>query len=75
MRNARWAWRTLAPLAPPGISVVTLNTYAHMMPVDEDRGRLVLDSALGPKRAESILSPAVPQAQANVQVSGRRVGQ
>lgn len=35
--------------------MVTLNTYAHMMPVDEDRGRLVLDSALGPKATESIL--------------------
>jgi integrase len=45
--------------------MVTLNTYAHMMPVDEDRGRLVLDSALGPNRAESRLSPAVPQRDAN----------
>ncbi|MFN6121546.1 MAG: tyrosine-type recombinase/integrase, partial [Actinomycetes bacterium] len=27
--------------------MVTLNTYAHLMPVDEDRGRLVLDRALG----------------------------
>lgn len=34
---------------------ITLNTYAHMMPIDEDRGRLVLDSALGPKRAEDLL--------------------
>ncbi len=27
---------------------VTLNTYAHMMPVDDDRARLVLDAALAP---------------------------
>jgi integrase len=38
--------------------MVTLNTYAHMMPIDEDRGRLVLDSALGPDRAESMLRTA-----------------
>jgi integrase len=38
--------------------MVTLNVYAHMMPIDEDRGRLVLDSALGPKQAESILRTA-----------------
>lgn len=38
--------------------MVTLNTYAHMMPIDEDRGRLVLDSALGPKAPESILRTA-----------------
>lgn len=38
--------------------MVTLNTYSHLMPVDEDRGRLVLDSALGPKVAESILRTA-----------------
>jgi hypothetical protein len=38
--------------------MVTLNTYAHMMPIDEDRGRLVLDSALSPKSAEFILRTA-----------------
>ncbi|MEY2521688.1 MAG: hypothetical protein QOJ66_253 [Ilumatobacteraceae bacterium] len=38
--------------------MVALNTYAHMMAIDEDRGRLVLDSALGPKPAESILRTA-----------------
>jgi hypothetical protein len=32
--------------------MVTLNTYAHMMPVDEERGRTALDSALGPNRPE-----------------------
>jgi hypothetical protein len=35
--------------------MVTLTTSAHMMPVDEDRGRSVLDSVLSPNRAESIL--------------------
>ncbi len=39
--------------------MVTLNTYAHMMPVDEDRGRSVLDAVLGPNWPESILSPGV----------------
>jgi integrase len=33
--------------------MITLNTYAHMMPVDEDRGRSVLDSVLGTNRYES----------------------
>jgi len=44
--------------------MVTLNTYAHMMPVDEDRGRLVLDSALGANRAESILRTGESQPNA-----------
>ena len=34
---------------------VTLNTYAHMMPVDDDRARLVLDAALAPRAAEDQL--------------------
>ena len=34
---------------------VTLNTYAHLMPVDEDRARTVLDGAFA--AAESRLSP------------------
>ncbi len=33
--------------------MVTLTTYAHLMPVDEDRGRQVLDAALG-RRSEAI---------------------
>jgi hypothetical protein len=44
--------------------MVTLNTYAHMMPIDEDRGRSVLDVVLGANRAESLLSPGVSESNA-----------
>ncbi len=36
-------------------AVVTLTTYAHMMPIDTDRARSVLDSVLGPRTAEDQL--------------------
>jgi integrase len=35
--------------------MVTLNTYSHMMPVDEDRARGVLDRALGARAGEDVL--------------------
>lgn len=41
---------------------VTLSTYAHLMPVDDDRARAVLDSALGTMRPQhSLASERVAQ--------------
>ena len=37
--------------------MITLNTYSHLMPADEDVARSVLDAALAPA-AESTVSPA-----------------
>lgn len=53
--------------------MATLNTYAHMMPIDEGRGRLVFDSALGPKPAESILRTSESKQMMNMQVSAPRL--
>jgi integrase len=44
-------------------AMVTLRTYAHLWPGDEDRTRSVLDAALGPlgARADSLRTEAAPE--------------
>lgn len=44
-------------------AVITLRTYAHLWPGDEDRTRNVLDAALGPlgARADSLRTEAAPK--------------
>ncbi|ABL81237.1 MULTISPECIES: site-specific integrase [unclassified Nocardioides] len=44
-------------------AVVTLRTYAHLWPGDEDRTRKVLDAALGPlgARADSVRTEVAPE--------------
>ncbi|MGH9000266.1 MAG: tyrosine-type recombinase/integrase, partial [Acidimicrobiia bacterium] len=42
--------------------VVTLSTYAHLMPADEDVARRVLDEALAPAAEDSLRTDAGGQA-------------